>query len=52
MKGKRKKEDEEMQAPNLMKKERKKRWSKVAAESDSGSLHVVLFIEMPLSYEL
>ena len=52
MKGKRKKEDEEMQAPNLVKKERKKRWSKVAAESDSESLHVVLFTEMPLSYEL
>ena len=41
-----------MQEPNLVKKERKKRWSKVAAESDSRSLHVVLFTEMPLSYKL
>ena len=31
---------------------KKKRWSKVATESDSGSLHVVLFTEMPLKTEL
>ena len=31
---------------------KKKRWSKVAAVTDSGSLHIVLFTEMPLSYEL
>ena len=57
MKGKRKKkkEHEETHAPKPMKKERKKkkkRWSKVAVVTNSGSLHVVLFTEMPLSYEL
>ena len=30
---------------------KKKRWSKVTAVTDSGSLHVVLFTEMPLNYE-
>ena len=31
---------------------KKKKWSKVAAVTESGSLHVVLFTEMSLSYEL
>ena len=38
-----------------MKKERKKkkkRWSQVASMIENGSLHVVLFTEMLLSYEL
>ena len=53
-KEKEKKEDEETHASNLVKKEKKKkkRWSKVAVEYDSGSLHVVLFTEMPLKTEL
>ena len=33
-------------------KKKKKRWSKVAAEYDNGSFHVVLFMEMPLNIEL
>ena len=53
--GKRKKEDEETHASNLVKKEKKKKkrdGQKLWLKSDSGSLYVVLFTEMPLSYEL
>ena len=39
-----KKEEEE--------EEKKKRWSNVAAEYNSGSLHVVLFMEMSLKTKL
>ena len=35
-----------------MKKEKKKDGQKLRLKSDSGSLHVVLFMEMPLNYEL
>ena len=38
--------------PSEERKKKKKRWSKVAVEYDSGSLHVVLFTEMPLKTEL
>ena len=48
---KKKKKRTRTHAPNLVKK-KKKRWSKVMALTDNGSLHVVLFTEMPLSYEL
>ena len=52
VKGKRKKKkNEETHTPNPVKKE-KKRWSKVVAESDSGSFHVVLFTKMPLKTKL
>ena len=53
--GKRKKEDEETHASNLVKKEKKKKkrdGQKLWLKSDSGSLYVVLFTKMPLSYEL
>ena len=56
-KEKEKKEDEETHTPNPVKKEeeeeeKKKRWSNVAAEYNSGSLHVVLFMEMSLKTKL
>ena len=51
-KEKEKKEEEETHAPNPMKKEKKKMVKKLRLKSDNGSLHVVLFTEMPLSYEL
>ena len=42
-----------MKKRNPVKKEGKKRdGQKLQLKSNSGSLHVVLFIEMPLSYEL
>ena len=42
-----------MHAPNPVKKEKKKKdGQKLRLKSDSRSLHVVLFTEMPLSYEL
>ena len=43
-----------MHASNLVKKEKKKKrdGQKLWLKFDSGSLYVVLFTEMPLSYEL
>ena len=42
-----------MKKRNPVKKKGKKRdGQKLQLKSNSGSLHVVLFIEMPLSYEL
>ena len=49
-KEKEKKEDEETHAPNPVKKKRD--GQKLRLKSDSESLHVMLFTEMPLSYEL
>ena len=49
-KEKEKKEDEETHAPNPVKKKRD--GQKLQLKSDSESLHVMLFTEMPLSYEL
>ena len=51
-KEKEKKEDKETHALNLMKKKRKKDGQKLRLKSNNGSLHVVLFTEMLLSYEL
>ena len=51
MKGKRKKKKiKKPNSPNPMKK--KKRGSKVAAESDRGIQYVVLIMEMPLKTKL
>ena len=49
MKGKRKKEEEDPNSSNPVKKKKR---SKVAAEYNSGSLHVVLFMEMSLKTKL
>ena len=49
------KEKKKMKKCNPMKKERKKKekdGQKLWLKSDSGSLHVVLFTKMLLSYEL
>ena len=51
-KEKEKKEDKETHALNPMKKKRKKDGQKLRLKSNNGSLHVVLFTEMLLSYEL
>ena len=49
------KEKKKMKKCNPMKKERKKKekdGQKLWLKADSGSLHVVLFMEMLLSYKL
>ena len=49
MKGKKKNEETACTEPS---EEKKKRGSKVVAESDSGTTYVMLFMKMPLKTEL
>ena len=48
------KENEETYTQNPVKKRKKKKkdGQKLRLKSNSGSLHVVLFMEIPLNYEL
>ena len=49
---KKKKKKKERTQPTETVEKKEKKWSKVAADPDSGSLHVCLITKMPLKTEL